>query len=179
MGCWAANQRTLCVERKSAVNDFGGHVLAQRMSAVYYTASKGFTAHSVHCYFIRGERRSPSGALFVDAVANAEDVDIFRRETRLGAKNLHFLVLVVVPARAFTAIGRAFVERRRQVRAFVATGALEAELRRAVVVPGGREVLAFDPEEAVEDAVEADVVGTCLGFEEHDWERGRERSLAG
>ncbi|EFO86937.1 hypothetical protein CRE_09723 [Caenorhabditis remanei] len=42
----------------TAVNDFGGHVLAQRMSAVYSTASKGFTAHSVHCYFIRGGEKS-------------------------------------------------------------------------------------------------------------------------
>ncbi|CAI5439120.1 unnamed protein product [Caenorhabditis angaria] len=37
---------------------FGGHVLAQAMSAAYYTAPEGFYMHAVHCYFIRGGEES-------------------------------------------------------------------------------------------------------------------------
>lgn len=43
-----------CDSEHPAARVFGGHVLAQAMSAAYYTAPEGFYVHAVHCYFIRG-----------------------------------------------------------------------------------------------------------------------------
>uniref|UniRef100_A0A1I7UZV9 DDB1- and CUL4-associated factor 11 homolog n=1 Tax=Caenorhabditis tropicalis TaxID=1561998 RepID=A0A1I7UZV9_9PELO len=47
-----------CDSEHPAARVFGGHVLAQAMSAAYYTAPEGFYVHAVHCYFIRGGEES-------------------------------------------------------------------------------------------------------------------------
>lgn len=47
-----------CDSEHPAARVFGGHVLAQAMSAAYYTAPEGFYMHAVHCYFIRGGEES-------------------------------------------------------------------------------------------------------------------------
>lgn len=47
-----------CDSESPEARVFGGHVLAQGLSAAYFTVAEGFYVHSVHCYFIRGGKET-------------------------------------------------------------------------------------------------------------------------